>query len=353
MNEPTVISTDWSPVEWAARITASWRESVNSIFEVGRLLQQAKKNLEVTTWRELCDLLPFGENTAYRLIAIASDDKLFAHMQILPPHWGTIYELTKLSDDAFEAAVEEGVINSEMQHKDISTKVKQSKRAEKERKLGGVQLALPDAKFGVILADPAWRFEPYSRETGMDRAADNHYPTCDIEEIRALDLISIAADDCVLFLWATVPMLPHALQVMKDWGFAYKSHFAWIKDTIGTGYWNRNAHELLLVGTRGNIPAPAAGMQVSSVQEAPRGKHSAKPELFLEMIEEYFPTLPKIELNRRGPARPGWAAWGNETTKAGADVAARFTASAEPARASPVPPAPTARAGSPFSESIE
>jgi hypothetical protein len=60
----------------------------------------------------------------------------------------------------------------------------------------------------VILADPPWRFEPWSRDTGMDRAADNHYPTSATEEIAALGVSSIAADDCVLFLWATVPMLP-------------------------------------------------------------------------------------------------------------------------------------------------
>jgi N6-adenosine-specific RNA methylase IME4 len=69
---------------------------------------------------------------------------------------------------------------------------------------------------------------------------------------------------------------------------------------------------LLLIGTRGNVPCPAPGMQRESLIMAPRGEHSAKPERFLEMIEQYFPTLPKIELNRRGAPRPGWDAWGNE-----------------------------------------
>jgi hypothetical protein len=78
---------------------------------------------------------------------------------------------------------------------------------------------------------------------------------------------------------------------------------------------NRNRHELLLVGRKGKIIAPAAGTQWSSVIEAPVGHHAAKPEEVLEMIEAYYPTLPKIELNRRGPARPGWDAWGNEVTE--------------------------------------
>jgi N6-adenosine-specific RNA methylase IME4 len=111
-------------------------------------------------------------------------------------------------------------------------------------------------------------------------------------------------------------MLPQALEVMKAWSFEYKSNFAWVKDRMGTGFWCRNQHELLLVGTRGNVPAPAPGLQWPSVITAPAGEHSAKPEKALELIEAYFPSLPKIELNRRGPARRGWDAWGNEVRKA-------------------------------------
>lgn len=190
--------------------------------------------------------------------------------------------------------------------------VKQEARTAREAELAAEQQALPDKRYGVILADPEWRFEVYSRDTGMDRAADNHYPTSATDAICARPVGDIAAKDCALFLWATVPMLPDALRVLTAWGFEYKSHCIWKKDRVGTGYWFRNAHELLLVGTRGDIPAPAMGTQFVSAIEAPLGEHSAKPEIFLQMIEAYFPTLPKIELNRRGPARPGWDAWGNE-----------------------------------------
>jgi N6-adenosine-specific RNA methylase IME4 len=196
--------------------------------------------------------------------------------------------------------------------KELTTTKKQERRAEREAELGAKQCALPSKRFGVILADPAWRFEPYSRKTGMDRAADNHYPTTSLALIKALNVGSIAAKDAVLFLWATAPMLPQALEVMAAWGFTYKSNFVWSKSRAGTGYWNRNKHEHLLIGTRGAIPAPAMGTQWASLVEAPTGKHSAKPERFLELIEEYFPNLPKIELNRRGQPREGWSAWGNE-----------------------------------------
>jgi N6-adenosine-specific RNA methylase IME4 len=205
--------------------------------------------------------------------------------------------------------------NQNLSANELRALVKQYRRATKEEQLGARQVAaLSDGqRYGVIYADPPWRFEPWSRDSGMDRAADNHYPTLTLEAICALDVP--AADDAVLFLWATVPMLPEALQVMAAWGFAYKSHCVWAKDYAGTGYWFRNAHELLLVGTRGSIPAPAPGSQFLSVIEAPTSAHSAKPMAFAEMIEEMFPHLPAVELFARGP-RLGWTVWGNEAEEA-------------------------------------
>lgn len=190
---------------------------------------------------------------------------------------------------------------------------KKERRAARESHLGEMQAAanlkLPDKRYGVILADPEWRFEPWSRSTGLDRAADNHYPTSVTEVIAARPVQDIAAKDCALFLWATVPMLPHALAVMEAWGFEYRSHFVWAKDRMGTGYWNRNWHELLLLGIKGNVPAPAPGQQTPSLIQAEVGEHSVKPECFHTLIEAYFPNLPKIELNARR-ARPNWDSWG-------------------------------------------
>jgi N6-adenosine-specific RNA methylase IME4 len=226
-------------------------------------------------------------------------------------------KLGALSDREFEKSIVNArtaissVVKSAMRNDD-----KKKARSDRETSLAKKQMALPDARYGVIVADPEWRFEPWSRETGMDRSADNHYPTSVLEVIKARDVASISAPDCILFLWATVPMLPHALAVMAAWQFNYVSHYVWNKDRIGTGYWNRNKHELLLIGTRGKIPAPAPGTQWNSVIDADIGAHSAKPECFLEMIEIYFPNIPKIELNRRGSPRSGWMAWGLEAEAA-------------------------------------
>lgn len=210
---------------------------------------------------------------------------------------------------------------------------KRDRRETREAELGARQAALPEKRYGVILADPEWRFEPWSRETGMDRAADNHYPTSAVEALMARPVGDIAAADCALLLWATVPMLPQALAVMSAWGFAYASHVVWLKDRVGTGYWFRNQHEILLLGTRGAIPAPAAGTQFRSALAFDTGAHSAKPAFAHEIAEAYFPTLPKIELNARA-RRNGWDAWGLEAPPE------------EPAALPPAPePPPAAPAG--------
>jgi N6-adenosine-specific RNA methylase IME4 len=206
------------------------------------------------------------------------------------------------------------------EERDKRTALKKERRAEKEEALGEkiaeANAALAAAgqsgkRYGLILADPEWRFEVWSEATGMDRAADNHYPTSPVELIASRPVADIAADDCVLLLWATVPMLPQALAVMAAWGFAYKSHAVWLKDEIGTGYWFRNQHELLLLGTRGDVPAPAMGTQFRSALAYPLGAHSEKPPFAHEIAEAYFPTVPKIELNAR-ETRAGWDVWGAE-----------------------------------------
>ncbi len=196
------------------------------------------------------------------------------------------------------------------------TVIKQGRREEREAELGARTAALPDIRAGVILEDFEWHFETRS-EAGMDRHAANHYETASDaltpEAIlaRTADRFARAAPDCVLFMWATNPHLWIALQVMALRGFAYKSNYAWGKDKIGPGYWNREKHELLLIGVKGNIPCPAPGTQWDSLITAPRGKHSEKPDTFYEMIESYFPTLPKLELNAR-KVREGWIGWGNQ-----------------------------------------
>jgi N6-adenosine-specific RNA methylase IME4 len=122
-----------------------------------------------------------------------------------------------------------------------------------------------------------------------------------------------AAPNSILFLWAVNCHLPQALEVMRAWGFEYKTNLVWVKQSIGLGYWARNRHELLLVGRRGGVALPDPEDRPDSVIEAKRGRHSEKPARVYELLERMYPQASKLELFARGPVRAGWVAWGKET----------------------------------------
>jgi N6-adenosine-specific RNA methylase IME4 len=160
----------------------------------------------------------------------------------------------------------------------------------------------------VLLADPPWRYE--HSET-RSREIENHYPTMSLDEICALEVSELTTESAVIYLWATSPKLLEAMRVLEAWGFEYRSCLVWVKDKIGMGYWARQRHELLLVGTKGKMPTPPPESRPDSVITAPRGEHSAKPVEVYELIERCWPTLPKLELFSRTP-REGWDRWGHE-----------------------------------------
>jgi len=168
---------------------------------------------------------------------------------------------------------------------------------------------LPTGKrYPVIYADPPWRYDYAETES---RAIENQYPTMPLDDICALPVSDLATDDAVLFLWATSPKLTEALRVVESWGFTYRTCAVWAKPQIGMGYYFRQQHELLLVATRGSLPAPPPSARPGSVITADRTKHSAKPADFAAVIEAMYPTLPKVELFCRSP-RDGWDVWGNQ-----------------------------------------
>jgi N6-adenosine-specific RNA methylase IME4 len=126
---------------------------------------------------------------------------------------------------------------------------------------------------------------------------------------------SIAAKDCILFLWTTAPLLRESLEVVAAWGFQYKSCAVWDKERIGMGHYFRIQHELLLIATRGSPGTPPDTLLQSSVHREKRGRHSKKPEYFRKTIESYYPSAKRIELFAREES-PGWAVWGNEADSA-------------------------------------
>lgn len=168
---------------------------------------------------------------------------------------------------------------------------------------------MPTGKFSVIYADPPWQTD-FRR--GDDRDVENHYPTMPLEAICALDVPSICAADCVLFLWATQPLLPVAFEVIRNWGFHYKTGAVWHKTGAGMGYYFRVDVEHLLVATHGQPGVPDPSDRVSSLISAPKSRHSEKPAMVRQIIEKMYPNGKRIELFGRGEEPEGWSFWANE-----------------------------------------
>ena len=197
--------------------------------------------------------------------------------------------------------------------KQIRSQKAEARREERVQKIAAMAEPSPklstSRRYPVIYADPPWRYE---HAESVSREIENHYPTMSLDDICALPVPDLATDAAVLFLWATSPKLAEAMRVVEAWGFTYRTCAVWSKPQIGMGYYFRQQHELLLVATRGDMPAPPPAARVGSVVTADRGRHSAKPAEFAEIIERMYPALPKVELFCRSP-RDGWAVWGNQS----------------------------------------
>lgn len=171
-------------------------------------------------------------------------------------------------------------------------------------------------KYSCILADPPWEYRVWSKK-GQGRSAESHYPTMDIEAIRALPVAELAAPDCTLFMWVTFPTLREALTVIDTWGFTYKTcAFVFIKQNKktpslfwGMGHWTRANAEICLLATKGNPKRISA--KVHQIVMSPIEEHSKKPDEVRDRIVELMGDLPRIELFAR-QAAPGWDSWGNE-----------------------------------------
>jgi N6-adenosine-specific RNA methylase IME4 len=190
--------------------------------------------------------------------------------------------------------------------KTISDANRERERFEYDKRVAAAAIekrALPQ----IIVADPPWKYDFSS--TTPSRQTERQYDTLSVDEIIAQ--APTPAPDSVLFLWATVPLLPKALAVMEGWGFEYKSCAIWDKEVIGLGNWFRIQHEFLLVGIRGKISPPEGFLLVSSIFRSKRRGHSEKPEEVFAWIDKAFPDMRKLEMYAR-KQRSGWSVWGNE-----------------------------------------
>tara|TARA_R110002012_G_scaffold70810_1_gene182155 strand:+ start:193 stop:756 length:564 start_codon:yes stop_codon:yes gene_type:complete len=175
---------------------------------------------------------------------------------------------------------------------------------------------LPNKKYNIIYADPAWSFKSYSQTNTM-KNVNKHYKTMNIKDIKNLPVNKIADKNCILLLWVTYPNLIKGIETIKSWGFTYKTcGFSWIKknkkaDSLfwGLGYWTRANNEICLLATKGK--PKRVSKSVHQVVYEPIREHSKKPDSIRNKIVELCGDLPRIELFARNKIE-GWDCWGNE-----------------------------------------
>lgn len=178
--------------------------------------------------------------------------------------------------------------------------------------------------FGTILADPPWRFANRTGKMAPEYRRLSRYPTMTFQEIMELPVSQIARPRCHLYLWVPNALILEGLEVMRRWGFTYKTNLVWYKirkdggpDGRGVGFYFRNVTEIILFGVRGSMRTLAPGRRQVNVLLTRKREHSRKPDELYRIIENCSPG-PYLELFARHP-QPGWSQWGNEI-ESGSDI---------------------------------
>ena len=175
-------------------------------------------------------------------------------------------------------------------------------------------MSFPNKKYNIIYADPPWSYQ--DKALAGNRGAVCKYSVMNIDEIKSLPVKDLADDDCILFMWVTYPKLNECFEVIKSWGFEYKTiAFTWVKkykngdNFMGMGRWTRANAEICMLSTKGKPKRISASVRqiIESIPE----RHSKKPNIVRDKIIELCGDLPKIELFARERIN-GWDAWGNE-----------------------------------------
>ncbi len=181
---------------------------------------------------------------------------------------------------------------------------------------------LPDKKYSIIYADPPWDYKGQSQHAGAGKkntgGAAIHYPTIKLKDLKGLNVLSIAEENALLFMWTSSPHLDQAIDLGKAWGFKWATiGFCWNKLKVNPSFYTMSAIELCLIFKRGKIPQPRGARDIRQYLEEKRSRHSAKPLEVRKRISQMFPQQKKVELFARSrdslfSANRSWDYWGNE-----------------------------------------
>lgn len=306
-----------SAAEWANRINSSWQKAVDHIFATGDSLLGAKAELAHGEFISMINTkLDFGRNTAERLMSVALNEPLRnlesskgAHAPLLPTSWFTLYELTKLTGDEFDAALEAGVIRSDMSRADVASFRRQLRNAGNDA-LSLIETRRMAGVYETIVIDPPWPMQKIERDVRPNQV-EFDYPTMNEQQLSEFHIPS--ADSCHMFCWTTHKFLPMAFRLLDPWGFRYVCTFVWHKpggfQPHGLPQFNC---EFALYARKGT-PELLDTKDFPCCFEAPRREHSRKPDIFYDRVRRVT-AGPRIDIFSREP-RDGFDQFGNEAAK--------------------------------------
>ncbi len=220
---------------------------------------------------------------------------------------GVSYETVRRAKKVLEEAPE--TLKQEVLNSKVSIDKAFRAVQKQERRKSYQKMEWPKGKFRVILADPPWSYEMKKPGHGD---TDDHYDTLSIEQICQLPVRDLVDQECVLFLWVTVPLLEKVFAVLDAWGFSYRTSFVWDKGGKNIGSYSFVNHEYLILATYGTKPLTPEGDKPDSLMRMEKSrKHSEKPEEFRAMIDAMYPNGNRIELFGRKKVE-GWQVYGND-----------------------------------------
>ena len=203
------------------------------------------------------------------------------------------------------------VQSGEISTRKVREEVKKIKQKELNKEKVKIISVMKD-KYNIIYADPPWQYWE-----GGDKNQSQHYSTMTMDDIKQLPIQDLTADNCILFLWTTRPIILEMKELLDAWGFKYSTiGFVWVKSkkdgtgfAFGNGNWTRANAEYCIIATKGSVPRQDAS--ISEIIYEPKGKHSQKPSIVRDKIVQLVGDIPRIELFARQKTE-GWDVWGNE-----------------------------------------
>jgi len=316
----TELLRESTPQEWTNYGEILKRVDEAKQWAIGDWLCDGKRHYGDGLYKEAAGILGIGESQLRSLKSCADLFELCLRKHNLT--WSHHYEVTSiksifedkkgkmyLSDKSDIEKIQEFLDKAEEENlsvRDLREAVKQYKRQQQEY----MRLANEPEKYSVFYVDPPWEYQDKLIE-GYG-SSEHHYKSMSINELCDLPVKNRVAENAVLFLWVTSPMLTECWPVIKAWGFEYKASFIWDKVKHNYGHYNSVRHEILLICTKGSYLPQNTELEDSVVSLERTEIHSEKPPYFRDLIDKMYPTGKRIELFARGKIPDHWNRWGNE-----------------------------------------